>query len=501
MQQSHNHKPTEHEQQAHNQRAHNRQVGLATSGKKRLFQWHQRQPAEGKAGIRTLHLPSHLPKWWPYGLVGLGVAGAITLAFRPAPIAVDLATVQRGPLQVTIAAEGKTRVQDRFVVAAPVDGRLQRITVEVGDQVEAGEIIAQLDPLPLNSQVAAAQARLQALQAQMAGVETQRPKSQELVQAEARLRSAEAAQQAATAQVAQAETQWEQAKRDRDRATQLERQGALSRRDLETAQTLEATKSRELEAARQQLNQSIQSVTAAREDIPLLQQQQRDPDYLITAYRADMAAVEAELENLADAANRTTIKAPAAGTILRLPEASARFVQSGEPLVEIGAADDLELVIDVLSTDAVKIKPGNEITLYQWGGSEDLQATVSAVEPAAFTKISALGVEEQRVNVIAQFSDLGVPPNLSLGDGYRVEADIIIWQTEDSLQVPVSALFRCDVDWCVFTTEGNRARQQRVEIGRKNAFNTVINTGLMPGENVILYPNEKIEAGSKIKPR
>lgn len=481
----------------HEQQAHDQQADLHKRGKKSLFRRFQHPKTDEKAASK----PLQLPKWWPYGLFGLGVAGAIALAFRPAPIPVDLATAYSGPLQVTIAAEGRTRVQDRFVVAAPVDGRLERISLEVGDRVAAEEIIAQLDPLPLNSQVAAARAQLQALQAQIEGVETQRPKSQELVQAEARLRSAQAAQQAAAAQVAQAEAQWEQARRDRDRTAQLEREGAVSRRDLETAETLEATKARELDAARQQLNQSIQSVAATREEIPLLQQQQRDPDYLIEAYRADMAAVEAELVNLADEARRTTISAPASGTVLRVPEASARFVQSGEALIEIGNADDLELVIDVLSTDAVKIKPGNEILIQQWGGSKNLQATVSTVEPAAFTKVSALGVEEQRVNVIGQFSELSAPSNTSLGDRYRVEADIVIWQTEDSLQVPVSALFRCDFNWCVFTADDNRARQQRVEIGQRNAFNTVVKTGLTPGDTVILYPNEKIEAGSKIKPR
>lgn len=484
---------------AYEQPAHNQWAGLALPGqkqlaKKQLFQWRQRKDADGNVDLKPLRLPLRFSKGVFYGLLGLGIVGAIALAFKPAPIAVDLATVKSGPLEVTIAAEGKTRVQDRFVVAAPVDGRLERIVLEVGETVQAGEIIAQLDPLPLNAQVSAAQARLQALQAQMSGVETQRPKSQELVQAEARVRSAQAAQQAAVAQVAQAQAQWEQAKRDRDRTAQLESQGAVSRRDLEAAQTLEQTRARQLDAARQQRNQSAQSVAAAREDIPLLQQQQRDPDYLIAAYRADMAAVEAELENLADEARRTTMSAPAGGRILRIPEASARFVQAGEALIEIGNAEDLELVIDVLSTDAVKIKPGNDILIQQWGGPASLQATVSAVEPAAFTEVSALGVEEQRVNIIGQFTR----PNVPLGDGYRVEADIVIWQTEDSLQVPVSSLFRCDLDWCVFTVEEGRAQPQTVEVGPRNPFDAVVTTGVNAGDSVILYPNEKIEAGSRV---
>lgn len=450
-----------------------------------------------KLGLPPVQLPDGVRQGWPYGLVGLGVIGAIALAFKPAPILVDLGMVERGPLQVTITAEGKTRVKERFIVAAPVSGRLNRIELEVGDRTQAGDIVARIDPLPLNSQVSSAQARLRELQAQMSGVDTQRPKSHELIQAEARLRSAQAAEQAATAEVAQITAQWEQAKRDRDRTTQLEHQGAVSRRDREAAETLENTRARELEAARQQLNQAAQTVAAATEEIPLLQTQQRDPDYLIDAYRAQIAAVEAELTNLADEAYRTTMTAPISGDVLRIPNDSARFVDAGAPLLELGDANSLELVIDVLSSDAVKIQPGSEILIQQWGGPDTLSANVTTVEPAAFTEVSALGVEEQRVNIIAQFTE----PNVPLGDGYRVEADIVTWQTADSLQVPTSALFRCEQAWCVFIVQDNRAQHRQIEVGPRNPFAAIVRTGLAPGESVILHPNEKIEAGSQIKPR
>lgn len=459
-----------------------------------------KQHAKRKA--RSLRLPLrppklHLPKWWPYGLAGLGVAGAIALAFRPAPIPVDVGKVTRGPLQVTVAAEGKTRVKERFVVAAPVTGRLSRIELDVGDRVQAGEQIAQLDPLPLSTQVQAAQARLQELQAQISGVETQRPKSQALAQAQARLSAAQAAQQETGAQVARAEAQRDQATKDRERTAQLERQGAVSRRDLEMAETLENTRQRELEAARQQLAQAQQSAAAAAEEIPLLQAQQRDPDYLLGVYQAQMAAVEAELANLVDEASRTTVSAPSEGDVLRVIEESDRFVQAGDSLVEIGNAKDLELVIDVLSADAVKVKPGNPIKIQQWGGTETLAASVNAVEPAAFTETSALGVEEQRVNIIGQLADSNIP----LGDGYRVEAEIVIWETDDAMQVPVSALFRCDGGWCVFTVEQSRAQQQQIEVSQRNPFDAIVLTGLEPGESVVLHPNERIETGSRISER
>lgn len=484
-------------QPAGKQANHNQRAWLSAHPQSSLLKKEQHPPGNQLPQRKTRLKSLRLPKWWLYALIWIGVAGAIALAFRPAPIAVDLGKVTSGPLQVTVTGEGKTRVKDRFVVAAPVAGRLQRIDKKVGDSVAAGETIAQLDPLPLNSQVSVAQAKLQELQAQMSGVETQRPKSQELLQAEARARSAQAGYQAASAQVAQVEAEWIQAKRDSDRTARLEQQGAVSRRALEAAQTLEKARSKELETARQQLNQAMQAVAAAREEIPLLQSQQRDPDYLLETYRAQIAAVEAELTNLADEASRTTITAPAGGTILRLPEASARFVQPGDTLLEIGDAKDLELVIDVLSTDAVKIQSGSDIIIQQWGGAETLQATVSKIEPAAFTEVSALGVEEQRVNIIGKFTDLEVP----LGDGYRIEADIVTWQTKESLQVPVSALFRCELAWCVFIVNNNRAQPKEIEIGPRNPFSAVVTAGLTSGDIVILHPNEKIEENSQIKPR
>lgn len=439
-----------------------------------------------------------LPRQWLYGLAGLGVALVVALALRPAPIVVDIGSVTQGALQVTVEAEGKTRVKERYVVAAPVAGRLQRIDLDAGDTVEAGAIVAQLDPLPLTTQVEAAQARLRELQAQLTGVDTQRPKPEALAQAEARLRSAEAERQAAAAQVAQAQASLEQASRDLARAQDLEAQGAIARQAREAAELEETRLAQSLEAAQQALEQAIAEVAAAQEAPPLLRAEQRDPDYLVQVYQAQIAGVEAELTNLADEARRTEITAPMSGTVLRVPEASARFVEAGEPLIELGQPADLELVIDVLSADAVQISPGDPIIVEQWGQPQPLRATVSYIEPSAFTEVSALGVEEQRVNIIGSFDSATA---ISLGDGYRIEARIVTWADDDALQVPISALYRCQENWCIFVVEHGRAEPRQIAIAQRSPTAARIESGLEPGERVILHPSEQIEAGHKVKPR
>ncbi|NJM98228.1 MAG: HlyD family efflux transporter periplasmic adaptor subunit [Phormidesmis sp. RL_2_1] len=455
----------------------------------------------------------HVPRWLIYALVGSTVVTLVAIAFRPAPLAVDVGQITQGPIQVTIDAEGKTQVQERYVVAAPVAGRLQRITLDVGDAVVAGTPIAQLDPLPLNTQVSTAQARLQQLQAELAGVDTQRPKSQEMRQAEASLQAAMAENQAVAATVTEAKAALEQAQRDRQRAEALESAGAITRQQKEAAELNETRQAQALKTAQQHLERAIANVAAARAEIPRLRAEQSDPDYLLSAYEAQIAGVEAELANLADEAAQTTISAPVSGTVLNVSEASARFVQAGEPLLEIGDAANLELVIDVLSADAVKIKPGDPILVEQWGGLETLTAVVNYIEPAAFTKVSALGVEEQRVNVIGRFQASDGPTSdlksletsleksleTSLGDGYRIEARIVIWANENALQVPVSALYRCEDTWCVFRVKNGQAEPRKITIGPRNSTMAAVESGLKAGETVILHPSEQVESGRKVE--
>lgn len=455
--------------------------------------------AKGQESSTSPPLPSlwkRLPRHLPYWLAGLGIVTLGVFALRPTPILVDLSQVQRGTLRVTVDAEGKTRVRDRFVIAAPVAGRLARIELEPGDSIQAGAIVARIDALPLNTQVQAAQARLRELRAQLAGVETQRPKPAALAQAEAQINAAIAAQRQAEANYQEAQAALAQATRDRDRAQALEAAGAQSRKVREEAELAETRRQQELEVAQRQVEAAVARVTAARNALSLLQAEQQDPDYLLDVYQAQIASAEAALTNLADEAQRTTISAPAAGRVLRVMQKSARFVQAGEPLLEVGNAEQLELVIDILSTDAVKVKPGALVQIEHWGGTEPLQAKVRYVEPSAFTEVSALGVEEQRVNVIADF----VSSSQSLGDGYRVEARIVTWEGKDVLKIPQSALFRCSGQaWCTFVVENGQAQQRRVVISQRSDLEVAVEQGLNVGEQVILYPIEQIESGQRVR--
>lgn len=440
----------------------------------------------------------HWRRQWPYWLVGLGITGLAAFILRPTPVPVDLAPVEPGTLQVTIDAEGKTRVRERFVVAAPVEGRLARITLEPGDLVEAGAVVAQIDPLSFTTEVQAAQARLRELRAQLAGVATRRPKPAALAQAQAQINAAIANQRQAEASYQAAQATLAQAIRNRNRAQKLHAAGALSRQDKEAAELLATRHQQEVQSTRQQVSAASANVIAAQQALSVLEAEQQDPDYLIEVYQAQIASSEASLANLTDKARRTTVSAPEAGTVLRVVQKSARFVQAGEPLLEIGNAAKLELVIDILSTDAVGVKRGDSIQIEHWGGEQPLLAKVRYVEPAAFTKVSALGIEEQRVNVIADFVD----SSSRLGDGYRVEARIVIWQDSNVLKVPVSALFRChDQSWCTFVEENGQARQRRVAISQRSDLAAAVERGLSAGEQVILYPTEQITDGTRIRDR
>ncbi|MGF1568970.1 MAG: efflux RND transporter periplasmic adaptor subunit [Nodosilinea sp.] len=434
---------------------------------------------------------------WLYSIGGLSLVGLIAYAVRPQPIAVDLAPVERGALQVTVGAEGQTRVRDRYVIAAPVDGELQRIDLKAGDTVTAGAIVARIDPLPLTSQVDATQARRRAVQAQLAGVDTQRPKPATLGQAETRIRAAQAQVNQAQAQVTEAEATLAQAQRERDRMATLYAQGGISRQSLEAIELTVTQRQQTLETARQQVAVAQADGQAAQANLTVLTAEQQDPDYLVDVYQAELDALDAELANLTDDARRTTMTAPAAGRVLDVLEPSARFVAAGTPLITVGDPKGLELVIDILSTDAVRVSPGDAVQIDRWGGDENLQAIVRQVEPSAFTEVSALGVDEQRVNVIADFAD----PTVPLGDGFRVDAQIVVWEGEEVLTVPISALFRCDTDWCAFVVENGRAQRRRVAIGPRSDFAAVVESGLDEGAPVILYPGDQIEAGVRVKGR
>ncbi|MDJ0736431.1 MAG: HlyD family efflux transporter periplasmic adaptor subunit [Nostocaceae cyanobacterium] len=454
------------------------------------------QPTEVKQEWRS-HLPKPSRKQIIYTAIVLVTIILVVWAFRPAPLGVDIATVRRGELQVTVNAEGKTRVGDRFVVSAPVDGRLARIKLDEGDRIEQGTVIARIDPLPLTASVKEALGRLEEWRAQREGVATQRPKAATLEQARKRIQVAVTAKKQAQAKVAEIQAALEQARRDRQRAQKLHATGAIPRKDKETAQLNEITKAKELETAKLAVKSATSEVEVARDALTVLQKEQQDPDYLLKVYSARIASVEAELEKLRDEAKRTDITSPVGGQVLRILQKSAQFVKSGTALLELGDVSQLELVIDVLSTDALKIKPGDRILISQGTEQQPLLGKVRLLEPSAFTKVSALGVEEQRVNVIGDFVD---SPG-SFGDAYRVDVQIVVWEAKDILQVPLSALFRCGKSWCTFVVKDGKARLRQIHLGHRSDFDAEVHQGLEAGEQVILHPTEKIDAGSRVKKR
>jgi HlyD family secretion protein len=386
-------------------------------------------------------------------LTGLVVAAAIAglvWLMRPAPVRVELGAVDRGPLEVTVDEEGRTRVRHRYVVAAPVSGRLDRIELDEGDAVAAGDVVARVAPAPLD------------------------PRS--IAQAQAQLEAALAGRREAQARVSQARAALAQAERELARARTLAAESTLSAQALEQAELARTSRAEELRAAREGEDAAAHQVEAARAA-------------LLAAGGGEAGAAHGSADS------HVRVRTPAAGRVLRVFEESARVVAVGTPLVEVGDPADLEIVVDVLSADAVKVRPGAEMRLEAWGGEETLRATVRLVEPSGFTKLSALGVEEQRVNVIGDF----VEPPGALGDGYRLEARIVVWSGADVLRCPASALFRRGDQWHVFAADGGRARLVPVQVGHRGVDAVEILSGLDPGAPVILHPTDKLADAVRIE--
>ena len=383
-------------------------------------------------------------------LVLVIVAGAVvallTMWLRPAPARVDAAQAERGPMLVTVDGEGKTRVRDRYVVATPIGGQLRRITLKRGDAVARGQVIAQIEPPPL----APLDPRQRA-------------------EAIARVNAAEDARQEIEQMVNRNQASYEQTRRDLERCEILARSGDISRQELEKARTAVTTSLREYEAARSKSQTAAHEVEVAR--AALLAANQRS---------AQSSVVK--------------VHAPTGGKVLRIIEESERVVAAGAPLVELSNPSKLEVVIELLSTDAVKVSPGARVLIEGWGGPEALEARVRLIEPSAFTKVSALGIEEQRVNVVADL----VTPSTILGDGYRVEGRIVIWQADNVLKVPVSAIFRRGESWSVFVIENGEAQLREVEIGQRTPFEVEIRSGLDESTKVIIHPSNEISDGSRV---
>ncbi len=390
-----------------------------------------------------------------WGVLLLLLAAGLVYAFRPQPVPVDFARVERGPLVVTVDEEGETRVRDVFVLSAPIAGRARRIESEVGDAVVAGEtVVVEIEPIdPAFLDV--------------------RSKAQ----AQAAVRTAEAAGVLASAELERAQAELAFADAELKRARRLIPQGTISQRRLDEDERTFKTAKANLATAQAALDMRNAELERARAELlsPL------------------------ETRGQATGCPCVSVTAPVSGRILRVHHKSAGVVAPGEPLIEIGDPGDLEIVADLLSSDAVKVEAGQRVMIEDWGG-EVLNGRVERVEPYGFTKVSALGIEEQRVNVVIDFAD---PPERwqRLGHGYRVEARIVLWEGEDVLKVPLNALFRDGDAWAVFVETEGRAEKRQVEPGRQNGLASEIRAGLEAGQRIVLHPSDRVVEGVRLTAR
>ena len=396
-------------------------------------------------------------------ILALIVIGLIWFAW-PQPIAVDLATVTRGSMEVTIDDEAKTRVRHVYTVSAPVAGKVLRIShplgergvsTHVGDRViAAGTIVAVMQPTMPTFLDLRSREELKAM-----------------------LAAADAAVALAEAEVRRIEAALEFSRGDLRRAEALERTNAIPERTLEKTRLDVKTNEAALASARAQLDvrRSERASVAAR----LI-----DPSTATPKSRADCCI---------------QLRAPVTGVVLKIIQDSEAVVPAGTPLIEIGDPVDLEIIADLLSTDAVQIKPGAPVRIDGWGGPP-IQGRVTRVDRAGFLKVSALGIEEQRVRTTIDFVD---PPEMwsRLGHDYRVIVHVSVWNAEDVLKVPIGALFRKGEDWAVFVVKGGLALTTLVKIGHRNSRITEILSGLAEGDRVILHPSDRIRAGVAVSER
>ncbi len=386
-------------------------------------------------------------------LGGALLVAAIVWGLWPQPQPVESTTVVRGPMIVTVDEEGMTRLKRRYTISAPVGGQLRRIDWKPGAEVEAGKT-----PLAV----------IEASDSDFLDARSQ-------AQAEARVRAAEAAREAAAAQRQRAEAAQTMFATDFERVKRLRSDNVSSAQEYDVAQMRAATAEQDLRAAEFGLRVAEYELQQAR----------------VVVSRGVTAQGGGKVEPL-------TLTSPVSGKILRVFQESARVVPAGFALMEIGDPTDLEVRIEVLSRDGVAIVPGAKVLLEQWGGAQPLAARIRLVEPSAFTKISALGVEEQRVYAIADFVD-PVERRPTLGDSYRVEARIVVWENYAALRAPAGALFQRGGAWQTFVVEGGRAHLRTVRVGRSNGVETEILDGLAEQDRVVVYPGDKVRDGARVK--
>lgn len=393
-------------------------------------------------------------KWLKRSLwigAALGLLAMIVVAFLPKPVLVDVALVERGPLRVTVDEDGRSRVSDRYVLSAPLTGNLGRIELDPGDPVSEGAVLARLVPLARPLMDAQSRAEAEARVAASA----------------AQLRQARASVERGRAALTFAETQV-------GRHQRLVQRGTLAQEALDRVELERRSRREELTSA--------------------------EFGVRVAAHQLEMArAALGRFDQGEDAGEQMEVTSPIEGQVLRVMHESAGVVQAGTPLLELGDPSHLEIAVDVLTSDAVQIEPGQRVIVERWGG-DPLDAHVRLIEPSAFTRTSALGVEEQRINVVI---DLDSPREAwqRLGDGYRVETQIVIWEEADVLRVPANAVFRHAGGWAVYAIEEGVARLTPVETGRRNGLEVQILGGVEEGDSLVAHPSDQVTDGISVEAR
>lgn len=378
---------------------------------------------------------------------------ALFMGLRPQPVLIESAYARRAPMEVTIDNEGHTRVKDRYLVSAPVNGFLRRITLNVGDSVTPQQVLAELEPL--RSTVLDSRSR---------------------AEAEARVAAARAGLMAAQERLEASKADAEYARTEFARRKKLEQTGAVSAEQLSLSRT-------EMRRADAQLRSATFAVDVAKHEL----------DGASTLLKYSASEIDSAPKEL------VPIISPITGAVLSLHKQSEGVVSAGTALLELGDPRALEVAVDMLSFDAIRVRAGTRVLIDRWGG-EPIDAVVRLIEPVGFTKVSALGVEEQRVWVIL---DITSPYEYwqRLGDGYRVEARFILWQADDVLQVPNAAVFRSGGNWGLYVLDGRVARFKQVSVGERSGLHAQILTGIEPGTQVILHPDSSIEDGTRVRVR
>ncbi|MCG8486928.1 MAG: HlyD family efflux transporter periplasmic adaptor subunit [Chromatiales bacterium] len=401
-------------------------------------------------------MSAHWKRILIWGVVSLVVLASLIWAFRPKPIAVDLLTLQPGELVVTIDEEGETRVRDVFTLSAPISGRAMRIEAEVGDKVIANEtLLAEIEPIDPT---------------------LLDPRSE--AQARADIRAAEANRILAEAAVKEARVELDFALSELNRSRRLHQEAVISARELESVQRTYQTRQASLETA-------VANRQARQAELDRANAQLISP----TQPRTNTEACQC-----------VPIRAPVNGRILKIAHKSEGVVSAGETLLEIGDPGKLEIVADLLSSDAVKVEAGQQVYIENWGGDQTLNGVVRRVEPFGFTKVSALGIEEQRVNVIIDFTSPQADWN-RIAHGYQVDVRIVLWRGEQVVKLPLTALFRDGNQWSVFIEKQGMAEQRRVTIGYRTGFEAEVTEGLNSGERIVVHPSDKIKQGVLLEGR